>query len=153
MILLFLYECSLSSVDNQRWWDTQTLLAVKKDLNFLHSHVAGMKKLQPQALMPGHEPSSLHPSVHAQRATLWNFHYLIFSSHNTLREHFINSGNSQYIQLRIIMSRNPNYSKISVGMLVIFLDIFGYIRPIVRLPTGLRSPQVNKFEHYQGGPM
>ena len=34
MIFLLLYECSLSSVDNQSSGDTQILLAVKKIQNF-----------------------------------------------------------------------------------------------------------------------
>ena len=53
MILLLLYECSLSSVDNQWWWGHSTLLAVKKKLfKFLYSQATGMLKLWLQTLMP-----------------------------------------------------------------------------------------------------
>ena len=67
MILLHLYECSLSSVDNQRWWDILTLLAVNF-FNYLQSQVAGMLELWLQTLVfilaPNEAPGGISLFLH-----------------------------------------------------------------------------------------
>ena len=59
MIHLLLYECSLRSVYNQRWWGHSNLY-----YELFHTQVAGDTK-------------SLDVSSRAQRATWWNFYYFI----------------------------------------------------------------------------
>ena len=60
MIVLLLHECSLSGVDNHRWLEhtTQTLLAHKTILNFMHSQAVGTQKLWALALLLGASASS-----------------------------------------------------------------------------------------------
>ena len=74
MILLLLYECSLSSVDNQWWWGHSTLLAVKK------------KTFKFFALSSHRDAKTLaaNPYAHAgvQGATWWKFNYLTFCNSN-----------------------------------------------------------------------
>ena len=61
IIVMLLNECSLRSVDNQRWWGLlNPTCYFKTNLNFLHSQAAGTQKLRPQAFTP--TPTPTEPS-------------------------------------------------------------------------------------------
>ena len=81
---LSFYECKFSGGDSMMLWEhSNPSLCARICLNSLFLQVEGMHKNFPHAgtqglkpsLMPGHE----HSCPSTQRATRWNFHYLIFS--------------------------------------------------------------------------
>ena len=76
-----LYECSLSSVDNQSWWGhSNPAYCLKKFQTFCIQRWQGPKNFSHESSHPG-----ASPCARAQWATWWNFHCLIFAINSYLQ--------------------------------------------------------------------